>query len=772
MRAITYGGLTLIGGLFIVVNVAVAQPLGSFTWQLQPYCNRVTVNVRQDGAVYTLDGSDDQCGASQRAPLVGLATPNPDGSIGFGLNIISPTGQSIPVQARISISTLSGPWRDSGGNSGTFAFGGATPGLPPRPVPTAPGDITEVTAGTGLTGGGPAGAVTLAVDPAVVQSRVTTACPAGQALRSINQNGTALCEPITGSAGGDITAVNPGAGLTGGGDAGDLQLSVDFGGTGIAASVARSDHTHALIGTQNTAAGQGALANLTTGGANTAFGAGALGANGAGGLNVAVGSNALRFNTVGNSNVAIGNLSLFTNQSGAGNVAVGSETLRFTTTGSSNVAVGNQALRDNVGGSGNVAVGNVALRSNTSGTNDIAVGGALLNNTTGSFNVGVGNGALDGNVDGTHNVGVGQSALFNNTSGAHNVAVGAGAGNRVTTATYTTLLGDGANLAPGAGTLTNATAIGARAQVEQSHTIVLGSINGVNGATADTRVGIGTTTPSNSLEVVTDSSINNAQFTKYTSAASGFLAPLVGLQRARGSAAAPSAVVAGDGLGSVFFSGHSGSGFGGGASLRVEATQDWAAGVNGTRLRVFTTANGSGTQDEVLRIEQNGHVGIGTTTPSARLHVAGTAQIGETLQVDLLGAAGALPLCRNASNQIAACSSSLRYKDQVEAFTGGLDLVSRLGPISFTWKDGGARDVGFGAEDVAAIDPRLAVFNPDGTVEGVKYDRLTTVLVNAVKELEAELARVGAERDGLREAHAALERRLSALEQAFASVRR
>jgi hypothetical protein len=572
-----------------------------------------------------------------------------------------------------------------------------------------------------------------------------------------------VCEPVTGSAGGDITAVTPGAGLTGGGDAGDVQLGVDFGGTGIAATVARSDHTHALNGTQNTAAGQGALTNLTTGAANTAFGAGALGANGLGGGNVAVGSSALRFNTAGNSNVAIGNLSLFTNQSGVGNVAVGGETLRSTTTGNGNVAVGNQALRDNVGGSANVALGNAALRSNTSGTNDIAVGGALDSNTTGSFNIGVGNGALDANVDGTHNVGVGQAALFNNTSGTHNVAVGAGAGNRVTTATYTTLLGDGANVPAGAGALSNATAIGARAQADQSDTIVLGSINGVNGATADTRVGIGTSTPSNRLEVVTDSSINNVQFTKYTSATSGFLAPLVGLRRARGSAAAPSAVVSGDGLGSVFFSGHSGSGFGGGASLRVEATEDWGAGGAGTRLRVFTTANGSGTQDEVLRIEQSGNVGIGTTFPTARLHVAGTAQIGETLQVDLLGAAGALPLCRNASNQIATCSSSLRYKAQVEPFTSGLSLLGRLSPISFTWKDGGARDVGFGAEDIAAIDPRLAVFDEAGRVEGVKYDRLTAVLVNAVKEQQALI-------DTLRRERAALEDRLAAVERAIARV--
>ena len=47
----------------------------------------------------------------------------------------------------------------------------------------------------------------------------------------------------------------------------------------------------------------------------------------------------------------------------------------------------------------------------------------------------------------------------------------------------------------------NATAIGAGAKVEQSNAIVLGSIEGVNGATASALVGIGTTAPTAPLEI-------------------------------------------------------------------------------------------------------------------------------------------------------------------------------------------------------------------------------------------------------------------------------
>ncbi len=116
-----------------------AQPLGTFSWQLQPYCNRVTVLLTQQGALYTVDGYDDQCGAGQRAPLVGMATANPDGTIGFGLNIVTvPGGRGVQVDARITLPSGSGTWSDSAGNSGTFGFG-ANVGGSPRPAPVGGG---------------------------------------------------------------------------------------------------------------------------------------------------------------------------------------------------------------------------------------------------------------------------------------------------------------------------------------------------------------------------------------------------------------------------------------------------------------------------------------------------------------------------------------------------------------------------------------------------------------------------------------------------------
>jgi hypothetical protein len=103
------------------------------------------------------------------------------------------------------------------------------------------GDITAVTAGTGLSGGGTSGDVTLSADTTYLQRRVSSTCTTGNAIRIVNADGTVSCQAV-GS--GDITAVTAGTGLSGGGTSGSVTLSASFAGSGTATTISRSDHDH------------------------------------------------------------------------------------------------------------------------------------------------------------------------------------------------------------------------------------------------------------------------------------------------------------------------------------------------------------------------------------------------------------------------------------------------------------------------------------------------------------------------------------------------
>ena len=148
--------------------------------------------------------------------------------------------------------------------------------------------------------------------------------------------------------------------------------------------------------------------------------------------NTALGDGALVNNTTGDNNTAIGAQALKNNTSGTGNTTIGFAAMEFNISGGNNTAIGSEALEKNNDGIQNTAVGAAALGNNASGNANTAVGLSALNqNTKGGANTGIGTSALE-LTNGENNTAVGAAALLFSTTGNNNIALGVNAGRNVT----------------------------------------------------------------------------------------------------------------------------------------------------------------------------------------------------------------------------------------------------------------------------------------------------------------------------------------------------
>jgi len=353
----------------------------------------------------------------------------------------------------------------------TFAAGQTFPG-------TGMGTVTSVASGPGLTGGPITTSGTLSI--------ASAACGAGQAavalpltclpFATLGANTFAGTQTISS---GDVAINN-----------GDLDLPGTTGVTGGVINLGGTPFIHECCNTgsgyTNTFVGLSAGNFSTTGVGNTAAGSSALMSNATGNDNTAIGIQALNFNTAGSFNTALGNNALFKNTAGNGNVGIGQGALSSNTTGGENSATGALTLENNTTGGANTATGDQALYGNTTGSNNTGAGfDALVSNTAGNNNSAFGTGAL-GNTNPSDG-GVIQ--------GNNNTAMGASAGATNVTGSNDSFLGYASDAS--VNSLTNGTAIGAYAVVGESNALVLGG----TGANA-VNVGIGTSTPSQVLEVV------------------------------------------------------------------------------------------------------------------------------------------------------------------------------------------------------------------------------------------------------------------------------
>ena len=476
-------------------------------------------------------------------------------------------------------------------------------------------------------------------------------------------------------------------------------------GATLSANVVNATTHYSILGTRvfSVAGSANIFAGINSGtmntGSNNSFVGAAAGAgNAAGGRNAFFGTQAGATNATGSNNAFFGYRAGFENLSN-NNSFFGSGAGDSTTTGANNAFFGTEAGAANTTAAGNSFFGYHAGFVNTAGGNSFFGNLAGASNTTAANNSFFGENTGMSNQTGDSNSFFGSNAGGSNTSGANNSFFGSGAGASSATgsanaffgyhtginntASFNSFFGNGAGDSNTIGINNSFFGYNAgQANTNGDQNSFFGRLSGQSNTTGDQNSFFGSLSGGATTSGCCNSFFGwSAGSLNSTGGANVFIGDQAGSNNSSGSGNTAIGTVADVGFGNLNF-----------------ATAIGSEAIVTTSNRVQLGRNGSDT------------VSIGALTVASSTHV-----------------------CINGT-VLSSCSSSRRYKENIQPFGRGLELLRRLRPVTFDWIERREADLGLIAEEVGEVEPLLVTHNRDGAIEGVKYEQITTVLVNAVKE--------------------------------------
>lgn len=81
--------------------------------------------------------------------------------------------------------------------------------------------------------------------------------------------------------------------------------------------------------------------------------------------------------------------------------------------------------------------------------------------------------------------------------------------------------------------------------------------------------------------------------------------------------------------------------------------------------------------------------------------------------------------------------SDIRLKNNVKNITNGLEIINKLRPVSFTWKNNNKKTIGFIAQEVEEILPNIVNHNDEYKI--LAENKIIAYLIGAIQELDKEL---------------------------------
>ncbi len=236
----------------------------------------------------------------------------------------------------------------------------------------------------------------------------------------------------------------------------------------------------------------------------------------------------------------------------------------------------------------------------------------------------------------------------------------------------------------------------------------------------------------------------------YGDSASGQTAANFGFSAA-GTSTSPTALQTGKGMFQFAGGGYDGTNWGGTSgfdgSIQYVAAESFTTSAHGTKIVFASTPTTTKVLATGMTLQASGGLTIGNVATDPGI---GSLQINaNAFAPNLPTTTGALAaaLCWTATtgqfqrdtNAGGCLVSSARYKHDIKPLSGSLAEVMAMRPVSFVYnKEVGVEgdQVGFIAEQMALIDPKLVGFNPNGEAQSVRYMQLTARLAGAIQELK------------------------------------
>lgn len=237
-------------------------------------------------------------------------------------------------------------------------------------------------------------------------------------------------------------------------------------------------------------------------------------------------------------------------------------------------------------------------------------------------------------------------------------------------------------------------------------------------------VGIGTTSPSDELVVVGTARIGTGSSTADMKL-EGNATPAISV-----GGSTNAAIISTFGTGGS--SGHVG----------IEVTSN----DNNDGFYIATDSDQDGTVDTLaMKINADGDVGLGTSSPDGKLDVRGTVFFPNVNTTALAGTARISPT----TGEVLRNTSSIRYKTDVEDASDTISEAVVYGSRPVWYRSLAEADPsewsfwGFIAEELHEVDPRLVDYaedeNGDLIPDGVQYDRFVVHLVNVAQQQKARI---------------------------------